>query len=137
MQEPCAPKLFPQLLVSVKYPFKMVILIMCSVVFPTFVMIVVSVLRPPTVTVPKLKSVGFSSTTVPVPVKLAVWGLPGALSVIDKVAARDPRCVGVKVTLIVQVAPGTSELPQVVFLRKSAGSAPVKLMLWIVSATVP
>src|SRR5215471_4235735 len=47
----------------------------------------------------------------PVPVRVTVCGLPGALSVIDKGPVRGPFCVGEKVTLIVRVATGTRAEP--------------------------
>jgi len=76
-------------------------------------------------------------TTVPVPLRLTVCGLNGALSATANVAVRDPPCIGVNVTLIVQLAPGASELPHVVLRAKSAGSVPVKLMLVILRDAVP
>jgi hypothetical protein len=52
--------------------------------------------------------------TEPVPVKLIVWGLPTALSVMVITPVRVPVAVGVKVTLIVQFAAAASEAPHVV-----------------------
>ncbi len=49
----------------------------------------------------------------PVPVRLTLCGLPAALSVIDSVPVRVPVAVGVKVTLMVQLAPAATEAPQV------------------------
>ena len=49
----------------------------------------------------------------PVPERLTVWGLPLALSAMLSAAVRAPLADGVKVTLIVQLAPATTELPQV------------------------
>ena len=49
---------------------------------------------------------------VPVPERLADWGLPVALSVMARAAPRLPATEGVKVTLIVQLAPAATELPQ-------------------------
>lgn len=57
---------------------------------------------------------------VPVPDRLIVCGLPGALSVIDSVPLRDPTAVGVKVTLMVQCALTATELPQLLVWAKSA-----------------
>jgi hypothetical protein len=42
-----------------------------------------------TLHLPNLRLVGLNSTTVPVPVRLTVCGLPGALSVIDNVPVGD------------------------------------------------
>jgi hypothetical protein len=50
---------------------------------------------------------------VPVPVRLTVWGLFAALSVKVIAAVRVPVAVGVNVTLIVQLPPTTTKLPQV------------------------
>jgi hypothetical protein len=48
-----------------------------------------------------------------VPVKLTVCGLPLALSVIASVALREPAADGVNVTLMAQLAPAETVLPQV------------------------
>ena len=63
---------------------------------------------------PKERLAGERLTTgaVPVPVRATVWGLPVALSVRESEAARLPLAEGVKVTLIVQLAPAATELPQ-------------------------
>ena len=50
---------------------------------------------------------------VPMPVRFTVCGLPVALSVMVTEAERDPKAVGVKVTLIVQLLPAATGLPQV------------------------
>ena len=50
---------------------------------------------------------------VPVPVKATFCGLPEALSVNVNVPVRLPAAVGVNFTLIVQLAPGATELPHV------------------------
>jgi hypothetical protein len=50
---------------------------------------------------------------VPVPLRETVCGLPGALSVTERVPLRLPVALGVKVTLTVQRAPAANELPQV------------------------
>jgi hypothetical protein len=49
----------------------------------------------------------------PVPVRLTDCGLPLALSVMVRVPLRTPVVVGVKVTLIVQLAPAPTLAPQV------------------------
>ena len=48
----------------------------------------------------------------PLPVRLAIWGLPLSLSVTVKDALRVPVAVGENVTLIVQLDPAATELPQ-------------------------
>ncbi len=52
-------------------------------------------------------------TTIPVPLRETVCGLPGALSVTESVPLRLPEALGVKVTLIVQFAPDARLEPQV------------------------
>ena len=47
------------------------------------------------------------------PVRVTVCGLPAALSVIVTEAVRVPIVVGAKVTLIMQLPPAGTELPQV------------------------
>src|SRR6516164_6403022 len=106
----------------------MVMPVMLSVVLPTLVRVVGRDLIWPSGTLPKPRLVGLNSTTVPAPLRLAVCGLPGALSATESAAVRDPRWVGVNVTLIVQLAPGATELPQLFVWAKSPGSAPVKPM---------
>ena len=71
------------------------------------------------------------------PARGTVGGLPSALSVIDKAARRGPACVGVKVTLMLQLARGTTEPLQVLVWAKSPASAPVMGNLVIASVAVP
>src|SRR5215469_5286204 len=61
----------------------------------------------------KTKLAGLSSTSVPTPMSEMVCWLPGALSAIERLAARPLMPVGVKVTLIVQLTPGPTVPPQV------------------------
>jgi hypothetical protein len=70
---------------------------------------------------------------VPVPVKLMVWGLPAALSVMETAACRAPATVGLKIALMVQDAFAASEDPQLLVCVKSA--MPVTPMLEMVSGT--
>ena len=56
---------------------------------------------------------------------------------IDKVAVRVPVCVGVKITLILQLATGSTEPPQVLVWAKSPASAPVMRMLVMARVAVP
>jgi hypothetical protein len=79
------------------------------------------------------ESVTFGPETNPVPVRLIVCGLPGALSVTVIVPVLVPDCVGVKVTLIVQVAPTPTEPPQVFVCAKS----PLATMAVILSSALP
>jgi hypothetical protein len=110
-----------------------VMLLMLSVVLPVLLSVVVSVLEPPIPTLPKFRLAGLNSTTVPVPVTLTVCGLPAALSVIDNVPVRVPLCVGLKVTLMVQLASAARLEPQVFAWLKS----PLAAILVILSAVVP
>src|SRR5215472_7384225 len=112
-----APTVEPQVLVCVK-PLEPVIaiLLMCNVAPPTFVKAILCgggghVLG--SSWQEKDRLVGTSLTTLPVPLTLAVCGLPGALSFTDKIAVREPGRVGWKVTLIVQLAPAARDVPQV------------------------
>ena len=94
-------------------------LLIVSVAVPLLVNVTgLAALVVPTVWLPKLRLVGDSVTagalaTAPVPVRLTVCGLPGALSVIVTVPVRVPVAVGVKVTLMVQLALAAKEVPQV------------------------
>src|SRR2546428_3945739 len=70
----------------------------------------------------------------PVPVSDTDCGLPGASSVMVTVAGRPPMAAGVKLTLIVQLAPGATEPAPVgqglpAAKAKSAASAPGMVML--------
>ena len=74
------------------------------------------------------------------PLRLMVWGLPLALSVMLIVALRLPVVVGVKVTLKSQVAFGMSvvmQLAGVVVEAKSPGLVPPRLIALIMSGAVP
>ena len=95
-----------------------VILASVSAPLPVFVRVTgCAALVVPTGRLPKARLVGERLTTaavlVPVPERLTVWGLPLALSAMLSAAVRAPLADGVKVTLIVQLAPATTELPQV------------------------
>jgi len=62
-------------------------------------------------TLPKLSDVYDKVTgKTPVPVKVAVWGPFGALSVTLRVPLSSPRALGVNVTVMVQLFPGPSLL---------------------------
>src|SRR5260370_741630 len=69
----------------------------------------------------------------PVPVRLTDCGLPEALSVMFRVPVRVPEAVGVKVTLMLQLAPAATELPQVLVSAKS----PLAEMLVRLSEALP
>src|ERR1700719_1710493 len=84
---------------------------------------------------PNAKLVGerFTVGPVPVPVRLIVWGLPEAVSVIVIAPVHAPAPVGVKVTLIEQFDPAARVAPHVVVSTKS----PLDTMLEIFSVPVP
>src|SRR6266516_7402235 len=78
------------------------------------------------------------AATVPVPVSAMLCGLSAALSVILRVALRLPATVGLRVTWIVVVLPGASEIgsgsdPKL----KSPGLAPAMAMSLIVRVADP
>ena len=97
----------------------------------------------PTKRLPKLRlvlGVKVTAGAMPVPLRLMVWGLPLALSVMLMVAARAPVTLGVKVTLKTQVAFTASVVTQlagVVEEAKSPGLVPPRVMAEIVSGPVP
>jgi len=74
---------------------------------------------------------------MPAPERLTACGLPKALSVKVSDAVRLPLAVGAKVTLIVQLAPGASEPPQVLAWAKSPVLAPVSATLAMLSVALP
>ena len=88
---------------------------------------------------PKLKEVGERLTAgVPVPelpLRLIFCGLPVALSLTVTVPVRVPVVVGVKFTLIVQLVPGASEVPQVPTPAKA--KSPLIVSPLIVMVVVP
>lgn len=59
------------------------------------------------------------------------------MSVMVNVAVRVPAAVGVKVTLMVQLSPAGTELPQVLVSKKSPPSAPVIGMPVMIRAVFP
>ena len=69
----------------------------------------------------------------PVPLKLAVWGLPEALSETLSVPVRVPAAAGEKVTLILQLLPALRDAPQLFVCAKS----PLAEMPEMARAAVP
>jgi hypothetical protein len=74
---------------------------------------------------------------VPVPVRPTVWGLPLALSEMLSEAVRLPLAEGLKVTLIVQLAPAATLEPQLLVWAKSLALAPVSARLEMLKAEFP
>ena len=68
----------------------------------------------PTFWLAKVKLVGATPAVgaVPVPLRVTVWGLPPALSVMLTLAERVPGAVGAKEMLIVQALPAVTGVPQ-------------------------
>jgi hypothetical protein len=75
--------------------------------------------------------------TIPTPVRLTVWLPPGALSVMLRAALRVPVAGGVKVTLIVQLAPAATELPQLLLCAKLLALVPVIASLVMLKVALP
>ena len=78
--------------------------------------------------------VAFGPETSPVPLKPIVCGLPAASSVMVTEAVRGPVWVGLKVTVMVQLAPAARPVPQVLVWLKSVAFVPVTAMLLMVNA---
>ena len=74
---------------------------------------------------------------VPVPARLTDWGLPVALSVMASAAVRLPLADGVKVTLMVQLAPAARLDPQLLVWEKSLAFEPKTAMLVMLNAALP
>jgi hypothetical protein len=73
----------------------------------------------------------------PVPVRLTLCGLPLALSVTVSDAVRVPDADGVNVTLIVQLAPAATLLPQLLVWAKSPEFVPLTPMLEMLKVAFP
>jgi len=136
-----APRLKPQVEVSEKSPElapEIPIFVMLKELEPVFVTeTFCGELLCPTLTLPKFRLAGETFTTVPVPLRDTVCGLPAALSAIETEAARLPCAVGLKVTLMVQLAPATTLDPQLLVCEKSVGLVPEIVMLVMVREPFP
>ena len=137
-----APRLASQLFVSEKAAPVIQMPVMLNVVVPKSLSVVVfSVMHshPSPITFLQAKvmlvgdKVAFGPETSPVPLKVTDCGLPPPLSAIDNVPVRVPICVGLKVTLIVQLARGARLEPQVWVWLKS----PLAVMVVMLSVVVP
>src|SRR5439155_19507578 len=132
-----AATLLPQVLVWAKSPLAAMPVIF-NAALPVFVRVTDFGVFVPTTCDPKFKLVAerLTSALSPVPVMATVCVLPATallLSVIVSVPERLPSCVGVNVTLIVQLAPAAIEPPQTLVSEKS----PLAVMLVIVRAAAP
>ena len=74
---------------------------------------------------------------MPVPERPTDWGLPVALSVTARAAERLPAAEGVKVTLMMQLAPAASELPQLLVWAKSLALMLKTAMLEMLKTELP
>jgi hypothetical protein len=93
---------------------------------------------PPGATVAVVEPVGaaVSEKSRPLPERLAVCGLPVALSATERVAARAPVAPGLNVTEIVHVEFADTPLLQVSVSAKSEAFAPASVMPFTVSAVL-
>ena len=111
-----AATLDPQVLVSPKslgsLPVKS-IPVMSSAVLPVLVKVtVIGELVFPTATLPKFSWLGVNFTSVPVPLRGTLCGLPSALSLNDSVPLTEPAFEGLNVTKVLQLAPAVTLDPQ-------------------------
>ena len=93
-----------------------VIVVMASVAVPLLVRVTAwAALLVPTCWLANVRVVldKVTAGAIPVPLRLTVCGLPAPLSVMDTVPVRVPVVVGVKVTLMVQLAEAANDAPQV------------------------
>jgi hypothetical protein len=76
--------------------------------------------------------------SVPVPESEIIWGLPAALSFIDRVPLRFPLVVGVKAKETMQLAPAaSSEVVLQVVPDGETAKSPVVVMLFTANARAP
>jgi hypothetical protein len=116
------------------YSLVKVTLVMPSATVPTLVSVTVcAALAVFKACVPKLKVVGESVMSAPVPVRATVCGLPVALSVSVMAPVLVPAAVGTNFTVTVQSAPPVSDVPQLFVCVKS----PLAAMLVILRVAVP
>ena len=145
-QLPFAASEVPQALICAKSPLFVPVtdmLVRVKLALPVLVKVTdCEALATPTGWFPKATLDGERLTLAlaPVPVKPTLCTLAATLlllSVMFKEAARLPIEVGANVTLMVQLPPAASELPQVVVLPKSPALAPARAMLLRVRAAFP
>src|SRR5437870_168925 len=112
--------------------------VMLKEVVPTLVRVTFfAPLIVPMACVENVKLTGESLAVVPIPLSVTFCGLPAALSLMLTAAVRVPLAVGLKVTLIPQLAPAANELPQVWVCAKFPALVPVIAMLLMVKIAVP
>jgi hypothetical protein len=125
----------PQVLVSEKLPLTLMLVIV-RLAFPVFLSVTLcALLLVPSFCAGKVKEVGERVTTgaVPVPVRLTVWAVGLALSVMVTTPVLVPAAVGLKVTLSVQL-PLTATLDLHVFVWEKS---PLTVMLVMLRVALP
>jgi hypothetical protein len=127
VQEAPAFTVLPQLFVSLKSPPALIAEI-CRAAVPLLASLMVCADEAvPTGSAPNCNPVGASKTegdgVPPVPDNGTICGLPEASSATESAPTRFPLCVGVKTTLIAQLAPGARLVPQEFVSLKSPVTA--------------
>jgi hypothetical protein len=116
-----APSDEPQLLVCPKSPAAVIDEIVTAAL-PVFDNVTACCgLVVPTIWLPKVRlaTESWSDAVVPVPVSETVWGEPAALVDIDSDPLREPDAVGLNFTVMVQLEPTASDVPQLFVCEKS------------------
>jgi hypothetical protein len=120
-----------------------VIDVMPRLALPVLVSVIVfAALVVPVVWLPNVRLVGFNVTAgagaaVPLPVNATLCGLPAALDGMPSVALRAVSAAGVKVTLIVQFAPGATDAPLQFVDANSPALVPVTVIVPRVRVALP
>jgi hypothetical protein len=134
-----AAKEVPQVLVWEKSPL-MAMLVIVKLAFPVLLTVTAcGALMEPTNIPLKLRLLAESEAmgAVPTPLKLAVCGLPDALSVTESDVMRVPVADGVNATEMVQLAPADRLLPHLLVCEKSFRFPPVSVIFVILRLEVP
>ena len=88
----------------------------------------------PSVTVPRFKEDGVSLIAVPIPTRVTICGLPGALSLNVKLPWREPFAVGLNTTPTAQLVPADKVAPQGLL---EIAKSPLGVILEMLSVVVP
>jgi hypothetical protein len=131
--------LAPQVFVSAKSPLAATLVIVSAAVPELVRVIVCAALGVLSTCAANVRLAGerVAPGPAPVPVSATVCGLPAALSVMVSVPLRTPGAVGVNVTLIVQLAVGATEVPQLLVSPKSPPFTPLIAILETWSVPLP
>ena len=111
---------------NVAFPVLFTVTVWAALVVPT-----------PCALKPRLEAVRLTTGPLPVPVKVTLCGLSGALSVMVIAAVRLPTAPGVKITLIEQLPPAATDAEHVVVWEKSEAFVPVTVMEEMLKGTLP